>query len=39
MEFTNVNMETLPPIPMLRERMAVTVKPRAERSDRKALQR
>jgi hypothetical protein len=39
MEFTRVNMETLPPIPMLRERMAVMVKPGAERRHRKALRK
>jgi hypothetical protein len=31
MEFTNVNIATLPPIPMLRERIAVRAKPGAER--------
>src|SRR5215471_16488942 len=38
-EFTTVNMETLPPIPMLTERMAVRANPRAERSPRKALRK
>src|SRR5262245_58741305 len=38
-EFTTVNMETLPPIPMLRERTAVAVKPGAERRARKASRR
>src|SRR5215472_16837998 len=37
MEFTRVNMETLPPMPMLRERIAVRAKTGAERRERKAL--
>src|SRR5262245_35527389 len=38
-EFTTVNMETLPPMPRLKETMAVIVKPGAERRPRKALRR
>jgi hypothetical protein len=38
-EFTRVNIEMLPPIPMVRERMAVIVKPGAERRHRKALRK
>src|SRR5262245_47641773 len=37
MEFTIVNIETLPPMPMLRERIAVSAKVGAERRARKAL--
>jgi hypothetical protein len=38
-EFTSVNIATLPPIPMPRERTAVAVKPGAERRLRYALRR
>jgi hypothetical protein len=36
-EFTTVNIDTVPPIPRLRESTAVTVKPLAERRLRNAL--
>src|SRR5262245_38596842 len=39
MEFTSVNIATLPPIPMARERIAATVKPGAERRLRYALRK
>ncbi len=38
-EFTTVNMETVPPMPTLRERIAVSAKPGAERKVRKALRK